>query len=77
MRQMLVMSAIAFGMIAAVTFQAVNYGVGQLLGIGNTPESTVFTIAETQENDAAGFRCKANRFETSDVGLQENIPYNL
>ena len=74
MRQMLVMSAIAFGMIAAVTFQAVNYGAEQLLGIGNTPENTVLTIAETQENGAAGFRESVyTGYDVSDV-VSEAMP---
>lgn len=74
MRQMLVMSAIAFGMIAAVTFQAVNYGAEQLLGIRNTPENTVLTITETPENDAAGFRESAyTGYDVSDV-VSEAMP---
>lgn len=74
MRQMLVMSAIAFGMIAAITFQAVNYGAEQLLGIGNTPENAVLTISDTQETAAAGFQESVyTRNDVSDV-VSEAMP---
>lgn len=74
MRQMLVMSAIAFGMIAAITFQAVNYGVTQLLGIGNTSENAVLTIAQTQGTTAAGFQESVyTRYDVADV-VSEAMP---
>lgn len=74
MRQMLVLSAMVFGMIAAVTFQAVNYGAERLLGIGNTPENTVLTIAETQGIDVAGFQESAyTGYDVSDV-VSEAMP---
>lgn len=68
MRQMLVMSAIAFGMIAAVTFQVVNYGAEQLLGIRNTSENAVLTVAETKGTAAAGFQESAyTGYDVSDI----------
>lgn len=74
MRKMLVMSAIAFGVIAAVTFQAVNYGAEQLLGIGNTPENTVLTIAETQGTATTGFQESTYiGYDVSDV-VREAMP---
>ena len=74
MRRMLVMSAIAFGMIASVTFQAVNYATEQLLGIGNTSEKEVLTILETQGTVTAGLQeCAYAGYDVSDV-VSEAMP---
>lgn len=62
------MSAIAFGVIASVTFQAVNYGAERLLEVGSTPEGAVLTIADNQGTVAAGFQDSTYvRYDVSDV----------